>query len=361
MLEVKVKKSLPGFHLDVNFSIHQEILAILGPSGSGKTMTLQCIAGLLKPDTGYIKLNDKILLDTARKINMKPQFRRVGFVFQNYALFPHLNVRDNISYGIRHLPKQDITERVSELLEKMHLSNLGHRYPRELSAGQQQRVALARAIAPKPEVLLLDEPFSALDSQVKERLELELINLQNFYKGNILFVTHDLTEGYKLSSKIAVYESGRVVQCDNKNKVIESPVNRTVARLTGVRNIMQGSIEKITGTTVRVMVPELGVSLKIIKDNTKRLAVNQSVTIGIRPEYIHIVDRPGENTFKYKAERIVEGVSLINCFFYAVSEKARGHWVEVSLHKAHAPLIKKGHAYYVYLPPKNIIIIRDQG
>lgn len=359
MLEVKIKKSLPGFNLDINFSIHQEILAILGPSGSGKTMTLQCIAGLLKPDKGYIKLNDKVLLDTGRKINMKPQFRRVGFVFQNYALFPHLNVHDNINYGIRHLPKSDITDRVSELLEKMHLANLGHRLPRELSAGQQQRVALARAIAPEPEVLLLDEPFSALDSQVKERLELELLNLQNFYKGNILFVTHDLTEGYKLASKIAVYESGCVVQCDYKKKVIESPANRTVARLTGVRNMMRGSIKTIKSSMVRVTVPELGGDISVQKDNIIKLTANQTVTIGIRPEYIHIVDKPGENTFRYKAERIVEGVSLINCFFYAVSEKARGHWVEVSLHKAHAPLIKEGHEYYVYLPPQHIIIIRD--
>ena len=358
MLEVNVKRSLPGFSLDVNFSINQEILAILGPSGSGKTMTLQCIAGLIKPDEGFIKLNDKVLLDTANNVNLKPQLRRVGFVFQNYALFPHLNVHDNVSYGIRHLPQPEVTDRVTQLLEKMHLADLGHRFPRQLSAGQQQRVALARAIAPEPELLLLDEPFSALDSQVKERLELELMNVQNFYNGNILFVTHDLTEGYKLSSKIAVYESGRVVQCDYKKRVIESPANRTVARLTGVRNIMQGFIESIAGSTVRVMVPELGGILKIVKDDTAGFAVNQTVTIGIRPEYIHIIDQPGENTFKCQANRIVEGVSLINCFFYT-GGAANGHWVEVSLHKAHAPLIKEGHECCVYLPPEHIVIIRD--
>jgi molybdate transport system ATP-binding protein len=359
LLEVNIKRSLLGFNLDINFSIHQEILAILGPSGSGKTMTLQCIAGLIKPDFGFIKLNDKVLLDTTNRINLKPQSRRVGFVFQSYALFPHLNVHDNVSYGIRHLPKPEIAAQVSQLLEKMHLSDLGHRFPRQLSAGQQQRVALARAIAPEPEVLLLDEPFSALDSQVKERLELELMNLQNFYNGNILFVTHDLTEGYKLSSKIAIYESGCVVQCDYKNKVIESPANRTVARLTGVRNIMQGTIESISGSTVHVLVPELGGSLKIVRDDTAGLAVNQTVTIGIRPEYIHIVDKSGENTFHCEADRIVEGVSLINCFFHISGEVDGRHWVEVSLHKAHAPRIKEGHECCVYLPPEHIVIIRD--
>ncbi|MHB8104920.1 MAG: sulfate/molybdate ABC transporter ATP-binding protein [Dehalococcoidales bacterium] len=359
MLEVSIKKSLAGFNLNANFSINQEILAILGPSGSGKTMTLQCIAGLIKPDAGYIKLNDKVLLDTNAKVNLKPQSRRVGFVFQNYALFSHLNVRDNVNYGIRHLPKPEIADRVAQLLDKMHLSDLGHRYPRQLSAGQQQRVALARAIAPEPEVLLLDEPFSALDSQVKERMELEIMNLQNFFKGNILFVTHDLTEGYKLASKIAVYESGRVVQCDYKNRVIGAPANRTVARLTGVRNIMQGSIEAINGSMVQVMVPELGGSLKVVNDETEGLAVNQTVTVGIRPEYIHIVDQPGENTFQCKADRIVEGVSLINCFFHTTSETVSRHWVEVSLHKAHAPLIKEGHDCCVHLPPEHIVIIRD--
>ena len=359
MLEVSIKKSLPGFNLEVNFSINQEILSILGPSGSGKTMTLQCIAGLVRPDEGYIKLNDKVLFESTRGISIKPRIRGIGFVFQNYALFPHLTIEDNIAYGTRHLPKEQVKTKVSELMGKMHITGLEHRFPRQLSAGQQQRVALARAIAPEPELLLLDEPFSALDSQVKERLELELMNLQNFYRGNILFVTHNLAEGYKLASKIAVYESGRIVQCDYKNRVIESPANRTVARLTGVRNIMQGTIETINGPTVRITVPELCGNLSVKTNDTTGLTVNQAVSIGIRPEYIHIVDHPGINTFQCKADRIVEGVSIINYFFYTNSEKVDRHWIEVSLHKLHAPLIEQGHECYVYLPPEHIAIIRD--
>jgi molybdate transport system ATP-binding protein len=359
LLEVSIKKSLPGFNLEVNFSINQEILSILGPSGSGKTMTLQCIAGLIRPDEGHIKLNDKVLLDTSKGISLKPRVRGVGFVFQNYALFPHFTVEDNIAYGMDNLRKEQVKTRVSELMEKMHIAGLGHRYPRQLSAGQQQRVALARAIAPEPELLLLDEPFSALDSQVKERLELELMNLQNFYKGNILFVTHNLAEGYKLASKIAVYESGRVVQCDYKNRVIESPANRTVARLTGVRNIMQGTIEEITAGTVRVLVPELCGILKIKNNNTSGFTINQPVYIGIRPEYVHIVDHPGDNTFQCKADRIVDGVSLINCFFHTSNESTNLHWIEVSLHKLHAPLIHEGHECYVRLPAEHIAILKD--
>ncbi len=359
MLEVSVKKALTGFNLDVQFSVDREILAILGPSGSGKTMTLQCIAGLFHPDEGHIKLDNKVLLDTAGKISLKPKVRGVGFVFQNYALFPHLTVEDNIAYGIIGREKADIKTRVADLMEKMHIGGLGRRYPRQLSAGQQQRVALARAIAPEPAVLLLDEPFSALDAQVKERLELELLNLQDFYKGHILFVTHNLAEGYKMASKIAVYESGRIVQCDDKQKVIEAPANRTVARLTGVRNIMQGTIESVDGTKARVMVPELCGILNVIKADTAGFSIGQSVYIGIRPEYVHIVDHPGDNVFPCKADRIVDGVSLINCFFHIGGESAVRHWIEVSLHKLHAPLIDQGHDCYVHLPPQHIAIIKD--
>jgi molybdate transport system ATP-binding protein len=143
LLKVDIKRKLPGFSLAAAFSISQEILAILGPSGSGKTMTLQCIAGLLKPDEGNIELNGKVLFDSKKNINLPPQKRNIGFVFQNYALFPHLAVADNIAYGIRHLPSQDIKLRVTQLLEKMHIQALANRYPRQISSGQQQRVALA--------------------------------------------------------------------------------------------------------------------------------------------------------------------------------------------------------------------------
>ena len=156
--------------------------------------------------------------------------------------------------------------------------NWDQRYPRQLSGGQQQRVALARALAPEPEILLLDEPFSALDTQVKERLELELLSLQNFYKGNILLVTHNLAEGYKMASKIAVYDSGRIIQCDSKQKVISSPANHTVARLTGVRNLFKGTIIEIQENHVLVMVPELDEKVRVELKGALNLALDQSVT-----------------------------------------------------------------------------------
>ena len=308
MLKVDIKRKLPGFSLEAAFSISREILAILGPSGSGKTMTLQCIAGLIKPDEGRIELNGKVLFDSAANINLPPQKRHIGFVFQNYALFPHLTVADNIAYGIRHLPSQDIKQRVTQLLEKMHIQPLANRLPRQISSGQQQRVALARALVTEPEVLLLDEPFSALDAMRKEQLEFELLELQHSYQGNMLFVTHDLTQGYKLGSRIAVYDAGHIIQFDSKANVMASPASRTVAKLTGYRNLLNCFITEVKDSYIIVKVPELGQDLKISGNNKMNLAVSQAVTLGVRPEFIRLAAGPGENTVSLKVARIVENV-----------------------------------------------------
>jgi molybdate transport system ATP-binding protein len=359
MLEVKFKRKLSGFNLDVAFSVNQEILAILGPSGSGKTMTLQCIAGLIRPDEGYVKLNNKVLFDSSCSTCLPTQMRKVGFVFQNYALFPHLTVNQNIAYGIRHLPAGEIKNRVAELLDKMNIPKLGERYPRQLSAGQQQRVAVARALAPEPEVLLLDEPFSALDSLVKERLQFELQTLQRFFKGNMLFVTHDLTEGYKLSSRIAVFESGRIVQHDVKEKVIACPANHTVARLVGFKNLVEGFINEVSAAGVVVKVPELGGLLKAQNQGTADLRVNQHVTVGIRPEYIQLRDTAGVNSYLCTVDQIVEGVTAVNYYFHVNAVGASRHYLMVILPRPAAGSIRAGQSCCLYLPPEHVVVIED--
>ena len=358
MLEVRIRKTLPGFKLEAAFSIDHDMLVILGPSGSGKTMTLQCIAGLIPPDEGYIGLNGRILLDSASGINLTAQLRRVGFVFQNYALFPHLTVYDNIAFGICHLTRQEIAERVDQLIRKMNLQELGHRYPRQLSAGQQQRVAVARALAPEPEVLLLDEPFSALDAQVKERLENELLAIQQFYKGDVLFVTHDLTEAYKLCSKIAVYESGHILQFDSKQGVIEGPSCPTVASLTGVRNLMDGVVTNLKEANAWVAVPGLNEPLRINLKNGVAFKQNQSVTVGIRPEYVYVTDNPGENTFLSTVDLAIEGVANINyCFCLQGNGTANKRYLEANLLKQETPWLLSGQKCYLYLPPERLFIM----
>lgn len=357
MLEVKVKRALDGFDLDVAFCTNQEILSILGPSGSGKTMTLRCIAGLIKPDEGFVKLNGRVLYDSRAGICLPARARKIGFVFQNYALFQHLTVTQNIAYGIQHLPKPAVKERVARLMELIHLPGLEHRYPGELSSGQQQRVALARALAPEPEALLLDEPFSALDTPRRERLEYELLALQQFYKGDILFVTHDLAQGYKLGSRIAIYERGRLVQCDNKHNVILTPANPTAARLSGVKNLMEGYVSAASQSSVQVSVPELGTSLKIFNKQNLSLTANQPVTIGIRPEYIRIAESHRDNTVPCQIAWIVEGVTDIHCHAYSTSDEARRYTIEIILPKSSSPDICEGHTCYLRLPPEHLIIL----
>lgn len=358
MLELRVKSNLQGFTLDVAFTVNQEILAILGPSGSGKTMTLRCIAGLTHPDEGFVKLNDKVLLDTAKGINLPARLRKVGFIFQNYSLFPHLTVNQNVAYGISHLPRNEISERVADLLDKMHIRQLGDRLPRQLSAGQQQRVAVARALAPEPDVLLLDEPFSALDTMVKERMYLVLQAVQHFYKGDMLFVTHDLSEGYKLSSRIAVFESGRIVQHDRKEKVVFNPSNHTVARLVGFKNLLPGSVAKIDGGSVAIALTGLGL-LKMPVPEKIDLAVNQGLTVGIRPEYIQLRDRPGENVFSFVLDHTVEGVSSGDFYFHTNNPGKSPYSIMAVMPKSGFTSMQSGQPVYLYFPPEHVVAIPD--
>lgn len=358
MIEIQIKRNLPGFNLDVVVCVNQEILAILGPSGSGKTMTLRCIAGLDRPDEGFIKLNDRVLFDSESKINVPARARKIGFVFQNYALFPHLNVCENIAYGINSLEKNSADEKIEQLMQRMHIADLGHRYPHQLSAGQQQRVALARAIAPGPDVLLLDEPFSALDTPRRERLEYELLMLQQYYQGDILFVTHDLAQGYKLGSRIAVFNKGRIVQCGPKNEVIFNPADRSVARLTGVKNMMEGIVvEKMDRQNTRVKVPQLEKPLRVAGGNHVDSQVGQAVTIGIRPEYISIANGQQENIIPCNITQLITGVTDMHVHFNAVTDAEKKYTIEAKLPWSTAPEVSSCEKCYLYLPPEHLMIL----
>ncbi len=359
MLEVELKRTLPGFNLDVGFSIDGEVLGILGPSGSGKTMTLQCIAGLARPDQGSIKLNGRVLFDSSKRVNLPPQVRNVGLVFQNYSLFPHLSTTGNIAYGIRNRPRSEADERVRLLVKRMRLTGLENRHPRQLSAGQQQRVAVARALAPEPEVLLLDEPFSALDSLTKERLESEIMEVQDFYKGSIILVTHDLAEAYRLSSRLAIYESGKMLQCGPKEKIVSNPANRKVARMMGMRNCLEGFIAEIGESGVWVTVPELDSRLRVAANGHRGLAINQLVGLGIHPEYVRIVEGDGQNTLPGSLDRVVEAVTSASCHFRLDARPGEASYLEAVLPNSGARSLSNGQQYYLHLPPEHLSIIAD--
>jgi molybdate transport system ATP-binding protein len=359
MLQARIKRVLPGFDLDVDLTLNRELMTILGPSGSGKTMTLQCIAGLMRPDEGYIELGGKVLFDSAAGINLAPQKRKVGFVFQNYALFPHMTVNENVAYSIRHLPAAEVKKQVAHLLDIMNVSPLAGRYPRQLSAGQQQRVAIARALAPDPEVLLLDEPFSALDSQLKERLELELLALQHEYHGSMLLVTHDLAEGYKLGAQIAIYQAGRISQCDTRHKVFAAPVNRAVARLTGVRNLVDGVVTRVEPPYTWVHIPAWDTQLKALVNEHLPLVCDQRVVIGIRPECVELKQVCGENVFSCCILQAVEGISSVTYRFHLDSDQQSKYYINAIISKSNSICIKDGQNCLLYLPPEHLIVIPE--
>lgn len=356
MLEVKIKKAIGNFSLDVKLSVNQEILSILGPSGSGKTMTLLCIAGLMRPDEGYVNLNGKTLYDSKQQIFLPAQQRNIGFVFQNFALFPHLTVNENIAYGIKGQSKDMVAGKVQELLRLMHIPSLGSRYPREISSGQQQRVALARAIAPSPDALLLDEPFSALDTPQRERLEYELVGIQELYNKDFLFVTHDLTQGYKLSNRLAVFDAGRIAQCDYKKHVVNWPSSQAVAKLTGIKNLMEGCITSIEGNNIHVLVPEIDKPLQISGTNSGHLAISDQVSIGIRPEYVQIAENEGENTIYCNARQLIDGVSCIHGRFNAASDIERKYNFEVDLQGTGKNQPAEGCMCLLYFPPEKLVV-----
>ena len=190
MLKVNIQKELKEFDLDVDFELKSKRLGILGPSGCGKSMTLKSIAGIVNPDSGFISLNDTVYFDSSNKTNLKPQKRNVGYLFQNYALFPNMSVEENIAIG---LGKDCDKNHLSEIIKRFHLNGLEKRYPRQLSGGQQQRVALARIMAYGPDVILLDEPFSAMDTFLKEQLRLELVNSLEDFDGFPLWLLITVT------------------------------------------------------------------------------------------------------------------------------------------------------------------------
>lgn len=232
-----------GIPLDAHITCRPgELLALVGPSGGGKSTILRTIAGLSNPDEGRITCNGEVWLDTARGISMSPQHRRIGMVFQNYALFPHLTAEQNIIEGLGHLEAKERRKRADELLSLVHLSGLGKRKPSALSGGQQQRIAVARALARNPRVLLLDEPFSAVDKATRQRLYLELAELRQAFGMPVIFVTHDLDEATLLADRLCILRRGRTLQDGPPFDVLARPVNKEVARLMDINNIFQGTV-----------------------------------------------------------------------------------------------------------------------
>jgi molybdate ABC transporter permease protein len=236
-LEVAVERSLENFTLRIALSAGQGSVGLLGPSGSGKSMTLRMIAGVSRPDRGRIVLNGRVLFDSATGENIPAAKRRVGLVFQDYALFPHLTVAENVGFGLSRFAKAERAARIWKQLEQMGIGELAHRYPGQISGGQRQRVAIARCMAMEPDALLLDEPFAALDPHLRRRTEEQLRSTLAGFKGAVVFVTHDMEEAFRFCSDLQVLDDGRVIASGPKHALFEHPRTVAAARLTGCKNI----------------------------------------------------------------------------------------------------------------------------
>ncbi|MFW6018211.1 MAG: ABC transporter ATP-binding protein [Halapricum sp.] len=270
---------------DVSLSIEAgEFFTLVGPSGCGKTTTLRTIAGFESPDVGTVEIDSE---DVA---GVPPEDRHVGIVFQNYALFPHMSVRENVAYGLRYRdPPGDTTtaDRVTELLELLDMDGMGDRDPEELSGGQQQRIALARALAPGPDVLLLDEPLSALDARLRERLRVVIREIQQELDITTVYVTHDQSEALAISDRVAVIADGRVEQVGPPESIYREPATRFVAEFIGDNNLLEGVV--VSSDPPRVALDSAAESTHTVSV-TGATRLQQEVTLSIRPESISIVE-----------------------------------------------------------------------
>jgi molybdate transport system ATP-binding protein len=323
MLEVAVRKQLDGFRLDSAFRAGGEVVVLFGPSGAGKTLTLRAIAGTLRPDEGRIVLDGRAVYDSAARLVLPPQRRHIGYVPQQYALFPHLTASDNIGFGLRGLSRRERGRRIAEMLDLFGLWGVEHRRPHELSGGQQQRVALARALAVRPRLLLLDEPFAALDAPLREALRQELLQIRERFGLKIVLVTHDLTDAFVLGHQVVVYDNGRVIQQGTRDEVFFRPASRRVAQFVGTGNILPAVVERSDAHTLWLRWQGQRVAAA-----PGPFAAGSPVYLCIRPTQILVV-RP-----ERRAER--ERENLLSCVIVGKQMQAETYTLHLRLDHSEA-------------------------
>ncbi len=346
-LRVCVSKRLGSFCLQADFTADREPLALLGASGCGKSVTLRCVAGILKPDEGHIELDGETLFDSAGKIDLPPQRRNVGYLFQQYALFPNLTVRQNIAVAIRDKSRREAE--TGELLRRFRLEDVASQRPRQLSGGQQQRTALARILASHPRAILLDEPFSALDSYLKYQLELELSDTLAQFSGPVVWVTHDRGEAWRNCRRVCVMDRGRSQPVTDMETLLRSPGTVSAARLSGCKNY---AAARSDGT--RVLLPEWGMTLEC-----GRPVPAEVTTAGIRSHQIHPAAEGEANAFPCRVERVVDDVFGAIVLLRPEAAAPEAPPLRMELSKEDWAALPDKARVTVSVAPENILLLRE--
>lgn len=288
MLELNIKKKLNNFTLDIECKLDSNRIGILGGSGAGKSMILKMLAGIEKPDKGYIKLDDRLLFDSEKKTDIKPKDRHIGYCFQNYALFPNLTVYENIVIGLSKSERAD----ADKFLEKFELTKIKNSKPNKISGGQAARVAMARILIRKPKVLLFDEAFSALDIYLRDHIQEEIAQILEDFEGSAIFVSHSRDELYRLCDSMMVIDSGKISNLGNTKEIFKFPKTKTAAILTGCKNI--SDIRYISDNTIETI--DWGINFEFSKELPKDINA-----IGIRAhEFVPVWEESGNNLIEFK-------------------------------------------------------------
>ena len=338
---VNIYKKLNEFDLNVQFQ-SKGTIGLLGSSGSGKSMTLKSIAGIEKPDKGIIKINGNTVFDSEKGINLPPQKRNIGFVFQNYALFPHMTVLENIVFGIKN---KNNKEKIEEIIKKVEISSLLNRYPKELSGGQQQRVAIARTLTRDPEVLLFDEPLSALDTYLKSQLEEWLEGLISDFSGPVVFVSHNISEASRICDNIAIISQGSIIESGGMEEVLYSPTSLKTAIIAGCKNISQISLNDNKGIEAK----DWNIILQV-----DRPIPNETNYIGIYSKDI-LLCKNSVNSFSCKIKEIRKGLNLVNLYLSPPTGKGIIH---LELTPREFRNINLSNSIDIYLPPNKIMLLK---
>ncbi len=349
-LDMKVKKNFGGFELDVELHAGNETLALLGASGCGKSMTLRCIAGIVTPDEGYICVDGETLFDSEKKIDVPVQKRHIGLLFQNYALFPNMNVEQNIMLGMksRSLSKAEKAEECRRVIDKFYLGGLEKHSIRQLSGGQQQRVALARIIVSAPKILMLDEPFSALDSFLRWELEQELMKVLEEFQGTSLLVSHNRDEVYRISDHIAVMADGHVDCFDEKKRIFEDPYTYQSAMLTGCKNFSRA--EYIDGN--HVYAEDWGCSLKVSRHVTAGVKY-----IGLRTHAVHPSMGRSENVITCEVLQSIEDLNEMILLLSCDGRDSSFSQLHITMSKAEWNMQEEKDKVSIYLEPETILVM----